>query len=187
VDAVMTLLTKKLLMRLEGYDEPKMSTDDLLSIPAGGKSFPDIDPSDRRYLFGKKQGLSSKRPFNPDQAGLPVSPKQLFSDKIVITDKGLEMVKNHMYSFGSSKQNQLQMQRFEDILSDKIKPTKRDLDTYAHELRESLRYKRIKYRNGDDPNQDYQIWNDNHTATLEDYGLSQKDMYDLSTHVEEDY
>jgi hypothetical protein len=43
------------------------------------------------------------------------------------------MVENHMYSFGSSKQNQLQIQR------------------------------------------------------LEDYGLSQKDMYDLSTHVEEDY
>lgn len=88
----------------------------MLPVPAGGRSFPDLDPNNRRYSFGKKQGVFSKRPFNPDEAGLPVSPRQY----------------------------------------------------------------------GDNPNLDYQIWNDNHTATLEDYGLSQNDMYDLSTHVEED-
>jgi hypothetical protein len=87
VDAVTTLLTSKVADEIDkGIDEPKMTTDDMLPIPTGSKSFPDIDPSDRRYPFGKKQGLSSQRPFNPDQAGLPVSPKQLFSDKIVITD-----------------------------------------------------------------------------------------------------
>jgi hypothetical protein len=158
----------------------------MLPVPAGGRSFPDLDPNDRRYSFGKKQGVSSKRPFNPDEAGLPVSPRQLFSDKMKITEVGLDKVKEHMNSFDPSKQNELQIQRFDGILSGEIKPTKRDLDTYAHELRESLRYKRIGYRNGDNPNLDYQIWNDNHTATLEDYGLSQNDMYDLSTHVEED-
>ena len=34
------------------------------------------------------------------------------------------------------------------------------------------------------PSQDYQIWNDNYTATLEDYGLTQDDIYDLSTYDE---
>jgi hypothetical protein len=66
------------------------------------------------------------------------------------------------------------------LVKDHLIPMKQD---YLYHL---IRYKRIGYRNGDNPNLDYQIWNDNHTATLEDYGLSQNDMYDLSTHVEED-
>jgi uncharacterized protein len=150
----------------------------------GGKNFSPIDPSDPMYNFGTHKGQSSDRPFHPDRACLPISPKLLSSDKIKITKIGLDKVKRHINSFEPDPQNQKQIQRFDDILSEKIEPTKRDLDTFVHELRESFRYKRIGYQNGDNPNLDYEIWNDNHTSTLEDYNLSDDDLYDLSTYEE---
>ena len=188
VDVVMTLLTKKVADRVSGADkaetdlvESDLSRGNIQIKPLGGRSSIPVDPSDPMYMFGTHKGQSSGRNFNPDKLGLPISSKPLSSDKIKITEIGLDMVKKHMNSFDPDPQNQKQIQRFESILSGEIKPSKRDLDTYAHELRESLRYKRIGYTNGNNPDLDYEVWNDNHTGTLEDYNLTDNDMYDLST------
>ncbi|MEG4633171.1 hypothetical protein QUB56_26920 [Microcoleus sp. AR_TQ3_B6] len=48
-----------------------------------------------------------------------------------------------------------------------------DLRFYTHELREYLRYKKLGYPTEQpaDPDQAYQLGNNAHTATLEDYKL----------------
>lgn len=50
-----------------------------------------------------------------------------------------------------------------------------DLRFYTHELRKYLRYKKLGYSIGQpsDPDQAYDLWNNAHTATLEDYGLKE--------------
>ncbi|WP_254566910.1 hypothetical protein [Oscillatoria sp. HE19RPO] len=48
-----------------------------------------------------------------------------------------------------------------------------DLRFYTHELRECLRYNKMGYSSGQpgDPDEAYEVWNNAHTATLEDYRL----------------
>jgi len=65
------------------------------------------------------------------------------------------------------------IQRLRDIAADRLQPTQVDRNFYSHELRESVRYPRLGWRAGQ-PNNDiaaYELWNNAHTATLEDYGL----------------
>lgn len=75
-----------------------------------------------------------------------------------------------------------------DIAAAKLEPTQADLNNYTHELRESLRYKRLGYGTGQQPStQDdaYKLWNNLHTATLEDYGLKEGPgvLYHPSTEI----
>ena len=50
-----------------------------------------------------------------------------------------------------------------------------DIRFYTHELREYIRYKKIGYPTGQpgDPDVAYEVWNNAHTATLEDYRLKE--------------
>lgn len=75
-----------------------------------------------------------------------------------------------------------------DIVAGKLEPTQSDLNNYTHELRESLRYKKLGYRLGEQPNDPdtaYRLWNNLHTATLEDYGLREGPgvLYHPSTEI----
>ena len=64
------------------------------------------------------------------------------------------------------------LQRLRDIANGKLNPTQADLNFYSHELRESVRYRNRGYRTGQpDGDAAYDLWNNAHTATLEDYGL----------------
>ncbi len=65
------------------------------------------------------------------------------------------------------------VQRLRDIADGKIKPTQADLNFYSHELRESVRYRRLGQPAGQplDGDAAYDLWNNAHTATLEDYGF----------------
>lgn len=67
------------------------------------------------------------------------------------------------------------IQRLRDIQAGKIKPIKADLNFYAHELREFVRYRKLgwKTRQPTDPDAAYDLWNNAHTAALEDYGLKE--------------
>lgn len=67
------------------------------------------------------------------------------------------------------------VKRLRDIQAGKIKPTQADLNFYSHELRESVRYKKLGWKTGQPNNADdaYDLWNNAHTATLEDYGLKE--------------
>jgi hypothetical protein len=60
-----------------------------------------------------------------------------------------------------------------DIARGEIEPTQYDLNYYSHELRESVRYRRQGFPTG--AGDDYELWNNAHTATLQDYGLRELD------------
>lgn len=65
------------------------------------------------------------------------------------------------------------LERLRGIQTGNLNATAADLNFYAHELRESVRYRKLGYRTGQpaDPEAAYRLWNNAHTATLEDYGL----------------
>ncbi|MCG8421353.1 MAG: hypothetical protein MJE77_25830 [Proteobacteria bacterium] len=62
------------------------------------------------------------------------------------------------------------LQRLRRIANGELQPTAQDLNFYTHELREFVRYRRMGHKTGDPG---YDVWNNAHTATLEDYGLSE--------------
>jgi RHS repeat-associated protein len=139
----------------------------------GGKGSIPIDFNSSQSRFGSHLGKSSGRPFYPDQIGLPISPRQLSTNNVRITTKGVDKVEKHLSRFEPDEQNMRQLQRLRDIASGKLQATQSDLNNYTHELRESFRYKKLGYKNGvpNDPNKAHHLWNNAHTATLEDYGL----------------
>jgi hypothetical protein len=58
------------------------------------------------------------------------------------------------------------------------KATNTDLIYYTHELKESLRYKKLGFSDGvpNDSNEAASLWNNTHTATLEDFHVSDKEL-----------
>ena len=141
--------------------------------PLGGRGPNPIDPSDSKFRFGSHLGNSSGRPFYPQETGLPISARQLSNNGVRITNRGVDKVEQHLSRFGSDTQNQKQLGRLRQIASGKLEPTSSDFNNYTHELRESLRYKKLGYVTGvpEDPEAALRLWNNAHTATLEEFGL----------------
>ncbi len=50
-----------------------------------------------------------------------------------------------------------------------MQPSTADLNFYTHELREFVRYRQLGFATGG--GDDYDMWNNAHSATLADYGL----------------
>jgi hypothetical protein len=82
-------------------------------------------------------------------------------------------VERHVARFGPDAANQGMIRRLRDIASGKLQPTQADLNFYSHELREFVRYRQLGWRTGQPTGADaaYELWNNAHTATLEDYLL----------------
>ena len=68
--------------------------------------------------------------------------------------------------------------RLRQIADGNLQPTQVDYNYYTHELRESFRYKKLGWPSGQPSNADdaYTLWNNAHTATLEDYGVKDSDI-----------
>ncbi|NET39573.1 MAG: hypothetical protein F6K19_47700 [Cyanothece sp. SIO1E1] len=132
-----------------------------------------MDPSDPSSQFGSHLGGASGRPFYPQEIGLPLSKRQLSPEGIRITNRGVNKVEQHLSRFGPDPQNQAQLRRLREIASGGLEPTQADLNNYTHELREFLRYKNLGYETGVPSNPDAaaRLWNNTHTATLEEFGL----------------
>ncbi len=111
------------------------------------------------------------REFDPTQAGGPI--RQLSTGRIRVTDRGIDAVGRHIVRFGNDEANQAMVNRLRDIARGEIEPTQYDLNYYSHELRESVRYRRQGFPTG--AGDDYELWNNAHTATLQDYGLRELD------------
>ncbi|MDF2388140.1 hypothetical protein JMG10_42350 [Nostoc ellipsosporum NOK] len=121
-----------------------------------------------------EKGAISGRPFNPSKADGKVL--SLAYTKAKITDKGTDIVEAHVRRFNPVGDAEMKMvERLRKIASDKMVAEEVDLRFYTHELREYLRYKKLGYPTGqpNDPDQAYELWNNAHTATLEDYGLKE--------------
>ncbi|PSR18282.1 toxin [filamentous cyanobacterium CCP3] len=137
--------------------------------PLGAKGPPSPRKTD---AWGTHTGAASGRPFSPGEAGVPI--RDLSTKGVRVTPKGVEVVKAHLDRFGADPQNAAQLQRLKDISGGSIQATSEDLNFYTHELREYVRYRQLGYRSGVPSNSDaaHKLWNDTHTATLEDYGIS---------------
>ena len=146
--------------------------------PLGARGPRPLDkPSDQ----GTHRGEASKRQYFPDQSGGSTLP--LSTERLQVKPNGVARVEQHVSRFGPDPKNQAQVQRLKDHLANpKDHPLeKADLEFYAHELRESARYRKLGYedrKTGEvwqpsDQDEAYQVWNDTHTATLEDYGIKE--------------
>jgi hypothetical protein len=110
------------------------------------------------------------RTFDPDAAGGPV--RRLSTAKIRITPRGIEAVEKHLARFGTDSANEGMLRRLREIAAGKMHPTEVDLNFYSHELREFVRYRRLGATSGSGDN--YELWNNTHSATLADYGLTEQ-------------
>ncbi|UNU22859.1 hypothetical protein [Microcoleus vaginatus] len=121
-----------------------------------------------------EKGVISGRPFNPSKAGGKIL--NLSYQNVKITDKGVGLVEAHVRRFNPVGEAELRMvERLRSITSQTLVAEPVDLRFYTHELREYLRYKKLGYPTGQpaDPDEAYELWNNAHTATLEDYKLKE--------------
>jgi hypothetical protein len=136
-------------------------------------------PLDKPSEWGTHRGVASGRPFSPDKSGGDI--QNLSTNRLKIQPNGINRVEQHLARFGDDPPNKAQIQRMRDIAAGKLKPTEADLNFYAHELRESVRYRKLGYEDRmtgsvwqpTDADRANQVWNDAHTATLEDYSIKE--------------
>ena len=121
------------------------------------------------YAGGYVKGKYSGRTYNPEQSGGPIL--DLDWRTAVITQAGVTNVKLHVARFNQSDANDIMIQRLERILKGDLSFTDTDLRYYTHELRELERYRNFGYSDDTSPSEESTIWNNAHTATLEDYKL----------------
>ena len=107
------------------------------------------------------------RTFDLSASGGPV--RSLSTDKIRVTQRGVEVVEAHLNRFGPDVANENMLRRLREIVAGRATPTQVDLNFYSHELREYVRYRRLGFAKGS--GEDYDLWNNTHSATLADYGL----------------
>ena len=93
--------------------------------------------------------------------------------KASVTKTGIDLVKLHTGRFAPSDANKIMIERLGKILKGEIAITDVDKRFYTHELRELERYRSLGVADGIEGN----VWNNAHTATLEDFKL--KDSSDL--------
>ncbi|MEG3436567.1 hypothetical protein V0288_05495 [Pannus brasiliensis CCIBt3594] len=120
------------------------------------------------------KGAVSGRLFDPSRAGGKIL--KLSYLKVTITSRGVDLVESHVRRFNPVGQAEIRMvDRLRNIAQGRLKPEPVDLRFYTHELREYIRYKKLGYSTGQPPDPDlaYELWNNAHTATLEDYSLKE--------------
>lgn len=129
------------------------------------------------------RGPASGRDFDPEAAGGPI--RQLDAGKAEITEGGVQEVAAHLRRFtggGSLEAPERGMlDRLTSIASGAMEPTSYDLNFFTHELDEAGRYAKLGFgpESGVDlgSSEMYEVWNDVHTAALEDYGVRGADLF----------
>jgi len=125
-----------------------------------------------RLTHSGGRGPASNRPFDPDNAGGPIRKSDWRTANI--DESGLSDVRTHVGRFDDDPANAAMINRLERINRGELDPTDYDLRYYTHEMRELERYRNLGIPDGIDPG--YDVWNNAHTATLEDFGLSDLDL-----------
>ena len=129
------------------------------------------------------RGPASGREFDPDAAGGPI--QQLDVGKARITSEGVQEVTAHLQRFTGGgpleAPEQAMLDRLTSVAAGEMEPTSYDLNFYTHELDEASRYAQLGF--GPESGADlgsptmYDVWNDVHTAALEDYRISGTDLF----------
>lgn len=115
------------------------------------------------------EGEHSGRDFNPDQSGGPTL--NMNWDIAVVSQEGSNIVKLHTSKFIQSDANKVMIDRLDRILRGELEMTDTDRRFYTHEIREFERFKALGYGDTEMPDPDSPVWNNVHTATLEDFKL----------------
>ena len=149
---------------------------------ATGAGYPALGSATDNVQTGAR-GRASGREFDPESAGGPV--QQLDAGKAKITSEGVQEVTAHLRRFTGGTPleipEQAMLDRLTAIAAGKTEPTTYDLNFYTHERDEAARYAQLGF--GPESGVDlggptmYDVWNDVHTAALEDYGLSGADLF----------
>jgi hypothetical protein len=149
---------------------------------AGGLGYPTIGTAAVDVLTGAR-GPASGREFDPEAAGGSI--RQLKAGTARITSEGVREATAHLQRFtgGGALEGpeQAMLDRLTSIAAGDTKPTSYDLNFYTHELDEAARYAQLGL--GPESGVDlggptmYDVWNDVHTAALEDYGISGADLF----------
>jgi hypothetical protein len=129
------------------------------------------------------RGPTSRREFEPEAAGGPI--RQLDARKAEITNEGVQEVAAHLGRFTGGvpldAPEQGMLDRLTSIASGAMKPTSYDRNFFTHELDEAGRYAQLGFgpESGIDlgSSEMYEVWNDVHTAALEDYGISDAGLF----------
>jgi hypothetical protein len=129
------------------------------------------------------RGPASGRGFDPEAAGGPIL--QLDATEARITDEGVREVAAHLRRFTGGgpleTPEQGMLDRLTSIAAGDMEPTSYDLNFFTHELDEAGRYAKIGFgpESGADlgSSEMYAVWNNVHTAALEDYGLRGADLF----------
>jgi hypothetical protein len=135
------------------------------------------------YVPTGARGPASGREFDPEAAGGPI--QQLDAGKARITNEGVQEVAAHLQRFTGGGPlegpEQAMLDRLTSIAAGDIESTSYDQSFYTHELDEAGRYAELGF--GPESGKDlgspdmYDVWNDVHTAALEDYGISGADLF----------
>jgi hypothetical protein len=166
--------------RLKGRDRPTEAAENL-RVP-GGTTQHDGPTATECVLTGAR-GLASGREFDPETAGGPI--QQLDAGKAKITNEGVQEATAHLQRFTGGgpleAPERAMLDRLTSIAAGDMEPTSYDLNFYTHELDEAGRYAQLGF--GPESGVDlgspemYDVWNDVHTAALEDYGVSGADLF----------
>ncbi|WP_153787209.1 S-type pyocin domain-containing protein [Pseudomonas sp. EMN2] len=122
------------------------------------------------YPGATTRGQYSGRLYNPDESGGPI--EKLDWRDATITQAGIDLARLHTSRLDPSDANEIMLNRLTKILQGSIEATDTDKRFYTHEIRELERYRRLGIADNMSPGIETGTWNNTHTATLEDYGLS---------------
>lgn len=120
------------------------------------------------------RGQYSGRPYDPEQAGGPTLDLDWTSAKV--TKAGIDLIRLHTSRFKPSDANAIMIDRLERIVRGELSIADVDKRFYTHEIRELERFRALGIADGLLPEGGV-VWNNTHTATLEDYKLV--DAFDL--------
>ncbi len=122
------------------------------------------------YDGATTKGEHSDRAYNPEQAGGPI--EELDWSTATITQEGVDEVRLHIARLDQSDANDIMVERLEKILSGDLDISDTDRRYYTHEIRELERFRAMGLSDYFKPENGSPAWNNAHTATLEDYKLS---------------
>jgi hypothetical protein len=105
--------------------------------------------------------------YDAENCGGPI--QQLSWETAGKEPAGVALVAVHVGRFPAVQANQKMLQRLDQIADGKLSAT--DYDKRYYKQREYARYKALGVPDGTDPG--YEVWNDAHTATLEDYQIDE--------------
>lgn len=118
-------------------------------------------------------GAFSKRSFDINNCGGKIL--NLIWEDAKISKEGIEIVKKHLSRFENIPANEKMIERLEKIKKGELQISDWDKRFYTHETREFERYKAMGYENTKNADISKEVWNDTHSATLEDYKISEYD------------